>query len=80
VTNPPYGKRVSEGRDVRNLYAQLGKWMGNHKNWGLSLLSAEDRMARQLGIPLEQLLKTSNGGIPVKLLRSARFLQFDKRG
>ena len=77
VTNPPYGKRVSEGRDVRNLYAQLGKWMSNHRNWGLSFLSAEDRMARQLGIPLEQLLKTSNGGIPVKLLRSARFLQFD---
>ena len=80
VTNPPYGKRVSEGRDVRNLYAQLGKWMRNQPDWRLSLLSAEDRMAKQLDLPLQQLLKTSNGGIPVKLLCSARFLHSDSRG
>jgi putative N6-adenine-specific DNA methylase len=80
ATNPPYGKRVSEGRDVRNLYAQLGKWMRNLPNWRLCLLSADDRLAKQVDLPLEQLLKTSNGGIPIKLLSSARFLHFGPRG
>jgi putative N6-adenine-specific DNA methylase len=80
ATNPPYGKRVSEGKDVRNLYAQLGKWMRNLQNWRLTMLAAEDRLAKQLDFPLEQLLKTSNGGIPVKLFGSARFLQSDPRG
>ncbi len=80
VTNPPYGKRVSEGRDIRNLYAQLGNWMRNQPEWRLSLLSAEDRLTKQLDLPMDQLLKTSNGGIPVKLLGSARFLQSGPRG
>ncbi len=80
ATNPPYGKRVSEGKDVRNLYAQLGKWIRNLPNWRLTMLAAEDRLAKQLDLPLEQLLKTSNGGIPVKVFGSARFLQSDPRG
>lgn len=80
ATNPPYGKRVSEGKDVRNLYAQLGKWMRNLPDWRLAMLTADDRLVKQLGLPLEELLKTSNGGIPVKLFGSARFLQSDPRG
>ena len=80
ATNPPYGKRVSEGKDVRNLYAQLGKWIRNLPDWRLAMLAAEDRLVKQLDLPLEQLLKTSNGGIPVKLFGSARFLQSDPRG
>ena len=75
ATNPPYGKRVSEGGDIRNLYAQLGKIMRNElANWRLTLLSPEDRLASQMKLPLQRLLKTSNGGIPVTLLGSARFL------
>ena len=80
ATNPPYGKRVSEGKDVRNLYAQLGKWMRNLPDWRLTMLVAEERLANQLDLPLAQLLRTSNGGIPVKLFGSARFLQSDLRG
>jgi putative N6-adenine-specific DNA methylase len=80
LTNPPYGKRVGEGRDIRNLYAQLGKWVRNHPDWRLSFLSAEDRLARQVSVPLSPLFQTSNGGIPVKLLSSARFLLSETRG
>ena len=81
VTNPPYGKRVSEGKDIRNLYAQLGKLMrGKLANWRLALLSPEDRLASQLQLQLEHVFQTSNGGIRVKLLSSARFLQAEKRG
>ena len=75
ATNPPYGKRVSEGKDIRNLYAELGKLMrGKFADWRLTLLSPEDRLTAQIGIPLERLAKTTNGGIRVSLLSSARFL------
>jgi putative N6-adenine-specific DNA methylase len=81
ATNPPYGRRVSEGKDVRNLYAQIGKLMrGKLANWRLTLLSPEDRLASQLQLPLQPLLQTSNGGIRVKLFGSARFLQSESRG
>ena len=75
ATNPPYGKRVSEGRDIRNLYAQLGKLMRVElASWRLTLLSPDDRLAGQIKLPLQRLLRTSNGGIRVSLLSSARFL------
>ena len=80
LTNPPYGKRVSEGRDIRNLYAQLGNWMRNQPDWRLSFLSTEERLAKQVGLSLAPLFKTSNGGIPVQLLSSARFLLSETRG
>lgn len=81
ATNPPYGKRVSEGKDVRNLYAQLGKLMrGKLANWRLTLLVPEDRLASQLQLQLEPVFRTSNGGIRVQLLGSARFLQSELRG
>lgn len=81
ATNPPYGKRVSEGKDIRNLYAQLGNVMRDKfANWHLTLLSPEDRLATQLQLPLQPLLQTSNGGIRVTLFSSARFLQKGLRG
>lgn len=81
ATNPPYGKRASEGKDVRDLFAQLGKLMrSKFGDWRLTLLAPEERLSRQLGLPLETLLKTSNGGIRVSVLGSARFLQSEPRG
>lgn len=75
ATNPPYGKRISEGRDLRNLYAQLGKLMrGKLADWRLTLLSPEDRLANQIALPLKPLMRTTNGGIRVTVLSSARFL------
>ncbi len=67
ITNPPYGIRV--GTDVRNLYAKLGSLMSSSLNgWQLGLLSASLALERQLGIPLERLFDTKNGGIPVRFV------------
>ena len=77
ATNPPYGKRVGVGvrgtgeRDVRDLYAQLGKLMrGTFEGWDLAFFSPDDRLARQVGLPLEPVLKTTNGGIKVSVMRA----------
>ena len=65
------GARGTGDRDVRDLYAQLGKLMrGRFEGWDLAFLSPEERLARQLDIPLEAALKTTNGGIRVSVMRA----------
>jgi len=66
ATNPPYGKRVSEKSDIRNLYAQLGKLLRERcRGWRVVLYSPDSRLAKQIGLPLRELFRTSNGGIKV---------------
>lgn len=71
VTNPPYGVRIQEAHDLRDLYARFGsilleKFMG----WTIVLLSPDDILTGNLGLgqPAES-LRFLNGGIPVKLLK-----------
>jgi putative N6-adenine-specific DNA methylase len=69
VTNPPYGARVGVGRDLRGLYAQLGKMArATCPGWRLALLSADRKLEAQVGLPLTSALRFQNGGIPVRLL------------
>ena len=69
VTNPPYGVRVGEADRVRNLWARLGQVLRERAaGWQLTLLSPDAALDRQLGIPLREVARTSNGGIPVRLV------------
>ena len=69
VVNPPYGQRIGDAGALRNLYAQLGHVARRRcAGWQLALLCADERLQAQVGIALEERLRTSNGGIPVRLL------------
>ncbi|MEO7103617.1 MAG: class I SAM-dependent RNA methyltransferase [Gemmatimonadaceae bacterium] len=69
MTNPPYGIRI--GTDVRNLYASLGSIMRSQMvDWKLGILTAAPELERQLGLPLERVFESLNGGIPVRFLTS----------
>jgi putative N6-adenine-specific DNA methylase len=69
ATNPPYGVRIGEADRLRNLYAQFGKVLRETRaGWTLAMLSAQQRLDAQLGIPLEERLHTRNGGIAVRLM------------
>jgi putative N6-adenine-specific DNA methylase len=71
VTNPPYGARVGEGQQLRNLYAALGNLArARLAGWKIVMLSAEEAMDRQTGLNFEELYRTRNGGIPVRLIRA----------
>jgi putative N6-adenine-specific DNA methylase len=71
VTNPPYGHRVGETAPLRNLYAQLGKLLRDRANgWTFAMLSADRALERQVGVPLTEVFRASNGGIPVRLVSS----------
>jgi putative N6-adenine-specific DNA methylase len=68
VTNPPYGLRVSEGKDLRNLYAQLGNVLRRRcQGWRVAVLSSQDRLLGATGLHFERKLSMVNGGVPVRL-------------
>ena len=69
VTNPPYGVRVGEADEVRDLWAQLGNVLRERApGWRVALLSPETALERQLRIPLRAAASLSNGGIPVRIM------------
>ena len=70
LTNPPYGIRVGESGDLRNLYARLGTII--EKGWRLGVLTADQRLARHAGVLLRSRFDTKNGGIPVSFLASEK--------
>ena len=66
LANPPYGARVSEGTDLRDLYAQLGNLARRTlPGWSVGLLVADRALAGQVGLPWEERFNTTNGGIRV---------------
>ena len=71
VTNPPYGVRVGESAPLRNLYAGLGKVLRSRgSGWTLGMLSADRALEGQVGVSFSEVFRTSNGGIPVRLIRA----------
>lgn len=70
VTNPPYGVRVSEGKDLRDLYAAFGKTLrAKAGGWEVCLLTAAAALARAAGLGLEPGVSTLNGGLSVQVWR-----------
>ena len=74
ISNLPYGKRVGEDSDLRNLYAQLGKVAREKlKGWRLALLTDDPQKIKAAALDLNITLKTENGGVRVSFLET-RFL------
>ena len=38
------------------------------RDWRLGILTASPELERQLGLPLERLFETKNGGIPIRFV------------
>ena len=65
LTNPPYGVRVGESDDLRNLYAKLGSALKSKPGWRLGILTSDSALVGQTKLSLRPRFSTSNGGIPV---------------
>ena len=72
LTNPPYGVRVSDTADLRNLYAKLGLELRSKPGWRLGILTSDSALVRQTRLPLTSRFSTSNGGIPVSYFVSEK--------
>ena len=70
VTNPPYGLRVSRGKDLRDLYAQFGHVLRRRcPGWHVAILGNDQRLFGQLGLDLDTSFGMVNGGVKVRLAR-----------
>ena len=72
LTNPPYGVRVGESDDLRNLYAKLGSALKSKPGWRLGVLTSDSALVRQTRLSLRSRFSTSNGGIPVSYFVSEK--------
>ncbi len=70
VTNPPYGLRVSAGKDLRDLYARFGDVLREKcPRWDVSVLCSDPVLLGQLHLHLDSSLSFTNGGLRVRLAR-----------
>jgi putative N6-adenine-specific DNA methylase len=66
AANPPYGLRVSQGKDLRNLYDQLGKVLKERcAGWQAVLVSNQQQLLTRTGVNFERFISTTNGGVNV---------------
>jgi putative N6-adenine-specific DNA methylase len=69
VTNPPYGRRLRGGRDLRDLYARLGQVVGARlPGWTVGMLIDDPALAGHSHLPLAPAWETTNGGLAVRYL------------
>jgi putative N6-adenine-specific DNA methylase len=70
VTNPPWGLRVSNDSDLRDLFAALGAKLrsssGVHATW----LDGSEVGAKATGINWKEVFRTNNSGLLVRALRA----------
>lgn len=68
VTNPPYGVRVSSGKDLRNLYAQMGNVLrARCPGWQAVFLCPSPVLAGHTGLRPARGVRLHHGGSPVTL-------------
>ena len=72
LTNPPYGIRMGENDDLRNLYARVGTALTTKRGWRVGILTADTALVRETRLPLAPRFSTRNGGIPVSFLVSEK--------
>ena len=72
LTNPPYGVRVSDTADLRNLYAKLGSELKSKPGWRLGILTSDSALVGQTRLSLRPRFSTSNGGISVSYFVSEK--------
>ena len=68
VTNPPYGVRVGDREERRDLFTKLGKLARSYPGWTICALAPEDTLVRTLRPEARPLLRTRTGGIAVELV------------
>ncbi len=61
VCNPPYGERMLEQKEARELYRRLGQRLGGERDWGRYIISAEPEFERCFGRDADKKRKLYNG-------------------
>jgi len=68
VTNPPFGVRVSEGKDLRDLYASFGQKVATHPGLTTAWLCSDPQWKTAAGGTWKTAHTFPNGGIDLTIL------------
>lgn len=70
VTNPPYGERLGSERELRSLYAELGKLIKSRfVGWKTAVFTGRPDLGKELGLRAVLTNKFNNGSIDCRLFR-----------
>jgi putative N6-adenine-specific DNA methylase len=70
IINPPYGKRLGEEEDLRELYCQIGDVMKKQcRGWTGYVLTGNLELAKYIGLKASRRYVLFNGAIECRLLK-----------
>lgn len=71
VTNPPYGERLGDARELVDLYRSFGQRLRTRcEGYSLALFSGNPDLDRELGIAFDSRVALANGALACELLRA----------
>ena len=65
VTNPPYGERIGEKKEVQSIYKDLGKKFVELDNWSVYVITSDEEFEKIYGKKADKKRKLFNGRIKV---------------
>jgi putative N6-adenine-specific DNA methylase len=69
LTNPPFGRRVTEVRELESLYSLLGQVLAQRfHQWQAAVVSADPRLERRIDLPRRGEIEFLHGGLRCRLL------------
>lgn len=63
ITNPPYGGRIGEEKEVEELYRQMGNKMRDDKTWSVYVITSNEEFEKLYGRKADAKRKLFNGNI-----------------
>ena len=63
ITNPPYGERIGEEKEIQRLYRDMGKVFRGLDQWSYFVITGYDRFEKYFGEPSTKNRKLYNGDI-----------------
>lgn len=70
ITNPPYGERLGEQENLKQLYAQLGQRLREHfVGWDAAVFTGNPDLGKSMTLRSFKQYRLFNGAIPSQLLR-----------
>jgi putative N6-adenine-specific DNA methylase len=70
VCNPPYGERIGEEKELRDLYQTLGQVLQQYcVGWTAFVFTGNASLAMDIGLKPVQQFPLFNGKIPCRLLK-----------
>lgn len=61
ISNPPYGERLSDKREVEELYSKFGRYKEQYKNWEFNILTSYEGFEKPFGRKASKNRKLFNG-------------------